>query len=834
MKKKITIVLVCTGILFLGLFALLPTLLSSQRVLDTVLSRINTQTAPASLKIADCDIGWRRGLTCSDVDYVDTERGLHLTIDRIHGSQGLLALLAASKNLGTIRVRQPVVTIRRQRAAVSSTAGTAASSTPAAEQKEIKKSRPTAVTGDGAESPFWDGLIVSLVVEKGRVVVQGDDSSGIKGAFSGTSSLAAGTVKYSLQWLAGEGKGKLFGRGFVNLPARNFNILETLVARMELQISDLELAPLLAIAAGQTEVPNGSGLLNGTLTITGAGTDTLDIIGSVDCTGLELAGGFLGADQLRLQELSLAIDGSKKGRNDWRIARFDLKGDPGRISISGEYGRNHGRVGLTGSLHLPLLFSQLPHLIHVRQAASLTRGDLQISAQLSRQGDRQQLTADGAIDLLQGALNDQPFSWKQPFTFSFAGEQTADTLRVNQLDMTTPFFKVRGKGRAGDFSLQAEADLETASLELAKLFTLAWTGKGKLDLEASSRLLKDKRYGIDLQARSANLTLLRDGQVILPEHPLSINGSLALPKTWMQGREAGDLQLEGTTWPGTFFLSAEDLKRSGKFVSAGYACTSRVHLERLSRLMHRLGSLPARTSLAGELSGSASGFVAKPQVVLRELNVRVKDFRYKRGETIVEDKNFVLQSKRPPMDGKSPIAVHTLFVTQNQKSWQSRGFGLTSFDWLNRKLSVRNLQLRSIPVDLDVNELVVDNLDRPLHAWHAELQGRADTAVLPELFFTNPAAIKGVLISGQSRFSLSADQRRDEPAASLALEMPACRLEKDGKILVDGEKVHLSAHVTGLLVKGDLNIDSLDFRSPLVSLQAAGRLNRTGGPRLVL
>ena len=55
---------------------------------------------------------------------------------------------------------------------------------------------------------------------------------------------------------------------------------------MELEVSDLQIAPLLAIAARWTVVPCGFGLLNGELTITGAGTGSLDIIGSLDGTDL--------------------------------------------------------------------------------------------------------------------------------------------------------------------------------------------------------------------------------------------------------------------------------------------------------------------------------------------------------------------------------------------------------------------------------------------------------------------------------------------------------------------------------------------------------------------
>lgn len=836
MKKKIAIVLVGTGIIFLGLFALLPTLLSSDRVLGTVLSRINAQSGTSRLKIANCDIGWLQGPVCSDVDYSDTERGLQLKIEQMRCSQGLLALLAAPKNFGTIWVREPVVTIGNQTADTSSSPGTAPTAAPDTEQKETQKKSLPAVSHDDTEPPFWDALVVSLVVEEGKVIVHEGESasSDTEVFFSGTSSLAVGTVKYSLQWLAAGGNGKLLANGFVNLPARRFNILETLVARMELEVSDLQIAPLLAIAARWTEVPRGSGLLNGELTITGAGTDNLDIVGSFDCTDLELSGGFLGADHPQFQKMSLGIDGSKKGRDDWRITRFDLEGDPGKVSVCGEYGRKRGRVGLTGSIHLPVLFTQFPHLFHVQQGASLTRGELKISAELSRQGDRQQLSADGAVDVLQGMLNNQPFTLQQPLSLAFAGEQDGGTLRVEQLELTTSFLKAEGKGTRTDFSLQAEADLEAASLELGKLFALQWTGRGKLELQATSRLMKDSRYGIALQAESSNLVLSTDGQVVLPEHPLSINGNLTLPETWMQGPESGDFQLEGSIWPGTFLIRVEDLKRAGTSLTAGFDLTTRLNLERLSGLMHNLQLLPSKIILAGDLNGSVSGFVTETQVALRELDVRANDFVYKQGKIVVENTNIVLQTRRPPMDDKSPIGIRKLSVAQNRKTWQSRGFGLTTYDRQNLKLSVRDLQLRSAPADLDIKELVVDDLKHPLHSWRAELQGRADTAALPGLFSGNSAGMKGVRIFGQSRFSLSADQQQGKPAVSLDVDIPACRLEKDGKKIFDGEAVRLSARVTGLLAEGDLKIDALDFGSPPVSLQAAGALHRTGGPRLVL
>lgn len=833
MKKKLSIVILGTGITVLVLFGLLPTLLSSDMVLDQVLARINDQPG-TSLKIAGCSIGWRRGLVCSDLAYTDYERGLDLHVDKVLGSQGVLALLAAPKNFGTIRVQQPLLTLTEQPTVKTPAPGSLSPNDELKRKTQAAQSSSVAV--DKTKPPFWDALVVSLAVENGRFVDRRSKSMGPgpEGNFSATASLAAGTVKYAFQWLAGAGPGKLRAEGFVNLPANRSNFLDTLVARMELQITDLKVGDLLSMAGPGTGIPEGSGLLNGALTMTGAGPDTLDVVGTLDCTDLVLTGGVVGPDHPRLEQVTLRIDGSKKGENNWRIAQFELEGDPGRLSVVGEYGSDSGQVMLTGSVRLPVLLPLFPHLFHLRETTALSRGEFKLSAELSRQGDRQRITADAGIDNLQGAYNDVPFSWDKPLAFEFAGERTENGLRMEQLEMTTPFFKARGRGTATDFSLQAEADLEKGTFELGQLVALPWTGKGTLELKATSRLLKDSGYGIDLQAESPNFVLSKDGQVVLPEHPLNINGSLRLLETWLQGRAIGGLQVHGSIWPGTFSLTAEDLKRSGTRLNAGYDLTTRLHLERLSRLMRNFKILPSQISLAGELNGSVSGFIKQTGVILRQLDLRADDFICKQGETAVGGNTIALRTKRPAMDGKSPIGLRKLLVTDNMVSFREQGFGLSLFDWAKKVLILRDMQLRSHCLDLDIEQLVIDDLKQPLQFRQARLDGRADLAALAgSALFQTGADVKNQ-VSGQGRFSLVSGQKQARPETRIELVVPDMEWKRNGKTLLNGEEVRLSSRCIGLLSRGELNIDQLELRSPYVALQAGGTLDRTGVPRLVL
>ena len=638
----------------------------------------------------------------------------------------MLALLAAPQNIGTVRVLRPLVTLSEQTQPKALLPSSPSSSETKAHRKTIAEpSTPDIV---GKSPPFWETLAGTLMVEEGRVIVQGkqEKNRALDGIFSGSSTLAAGTVQYALQWLAGDGIGKLLGKGFVNLPARRQNILDTLVARLQLQVSNLQIAPLLTLAARSHNVPEGRVLLNGKLTVTGAGRDTLDVVGNLNCTDIELTGGVLGVDHPQVQRLSILIDGSKKSRDDWRITQLDIDGDPGKITVTGEFGKSVGHARITGAVQLPVLFSQFPHLLQVQQGTLVESGAMMFFTELTRADSQQEIIADVAIDALQGTRNKKPFFWDNALTLSLRAEQDDDDFLFKRMNFSTSFLQVTGKGSLEDFSFQLDADLEKASQELSQVFKLQWGGSGKISLEVASGLHDDNRYAVDFQLKSPKLSLSKDDRVILPEHPLHLNGKISVPETWWQDRVGADVQIDGSCWPGSLSLALNGVSYSAQAMTAGYELSTRWKLDRLADILHTTQSLSDNTTLSGDMTLDAAGFFTDNQVVVREFNAQIVDFENIRGETGTREKKLTMQIQLPPLGENNLVGIRKLLVVDNLSSWLAQGCGLSGYDWGSQRLFVRDLGLRSTSVQLNVNELVIDDLKESSQSWYADLHDASD------------------------------------------------------------------------------------------------------------
>lgn len=639
MKKKNIIICAGLGILFLVLLAFLPNLLSSDRALRLILEQING-SGGTHLQIGDCTIGWSQGLVCADVDYLDNGRGLHVRARQVSGSQGLLALLVASENLGSIHVQDPVVIFGHKFSEKNSLSAT--------EERE-KKQQESAAAKDGA-IPFWDGLIVSVSFDGGRL--QREEGSAVAvmpvGVFSGTASMASGTVQYGLKWFAKTGKGKLAAQGFVNLPARRLNFMDTLVARMRLQVSSFQFGPWLSLAVRATGVPQGMGEIDGDFTINGAGSTNLDIVGHLTGKDLQFSGGILGPDHPKVDRIALSLDGSLKEREGLQLTQFVLESDLGRMTASGSYGSEDGEVRITGLLRLPLLFSRLPHVLMLSDSLVLDKGSVQFSSVLKREGNQQNLAVDAVFAGIEGRYRTRLFSWGKLVPLSIQA-------RLATLD--------RGEGHRLDLEVESPGSLQSTEVE---------------DKVTTSRF--------------------------------RLHGRFFLPSDGQQSFRVKGWQLDGAAESGSFTLTVGDSPGQKMTGPGGYSCTIRLDLNRLNKPLEDLQILSPETTMSGDMHLTAAGFLAENQLVLREFDLRVQQLELNQGRSESRIQNLIVQPRRSLAADGAPVALRGLLVVKNIKDLQSQGFGLTSFDWNRGQLVLRDMRIHSDVGKKNVDELVVGNV----------------------------------------------------------------------------------------------------------------------------
>jgi len=237
--KKTNLFIAGVVLLVIVLVVLLPVFLSSGWIQNLLLERANSRL-PGTLSIGHCRIGWQQGLQCSRLSYVDTKQGIQLDIPSLRNSQGLLALLVAPANLGTIRVDGAVLVLPGL-----SSAGRERSVAAGGQNTPPVHPRPgreKSVASSAGTTPLWDRVNLRLLVGGTTVKLghgQGPAETLIRDGLL-NAHLATGSVHFKLDLQAGDGAGTATASGFVNLPARTESLLDTLVTEINLHIMDLQ------------------------------------------------------------------------------------------------------------------------------------------------------------------------------------------------------------------------------------------------------------------------------------------------------------------------------------------------------------------------------------------------------------------------------------------------------------------------------------------------------------------------------------------------------------------------------------------------------------------
>ncbi len=832
MKKKGIVLLLAVVLLLVVAVLSLPLVLSSSTVLRMALERINARSS-ATVEIDSCSIGWNRGLECRDIRFSDPAAGLAVTIPRLTGSQGLLALVVAPRNLGELVVHEPEVVLSesasgRQAAKAAKTPGTG-------------QPRPAPVPGGGKAAPagegtpFWEGMQVRLLVQGGRVVsrLHLQPPQVIGRDLQLTSGLADGSIAYTLGFRDGAGRGRVAATGFINLPVRPEGLLDTLVSMVDLQVTDFPLQGLLAYAASRaTSLPRGEGTLSGNLNLKSAGLANLTAKGGLELRDLQLNGGFLGSDRPSFAKVDLLLDADRKQGRGWMLNSFALNSDAGTVRARGELGPAVRRVNLSGQLELPVLAARLPGLLRLRRGVHLTSGVFDFSLDLAERDRTVSVTADTRLEQLSGEYDGRAFVWAEPMTLALQAEGSGMEMKVKNLHLASSFLTADGRGDLDAFSLQASADLEKGFRQLGLLFDQEWSGTGRLELKAASRALEDDRYAMDLTARVDEFTLLRADRLVLPADRLSLDLHGSGAPGAFGGKGAMDIRCDITAWPGRLRLSADNLSRQDGDLTSRYRLSTTLDLARLSDMLHNLALLPRQTTVTGALDLQADGFLEQGIVAVRQLDAGVDRFLYHGEGFSYRDEHLRLHTIRPAAPAGVPVRVRKLVVSGSPEEFLWTGNGNSAVNPAGRGLYLRNLQLTSGLGRVRLGDLEVADWQRALETLTADLGVDLRLDALADLLRANDRLDRTLALAGTATIGLRVDQDQGQ-RFDLTLQAPLTLVRNDRTVL-DREQVSLSLLARRNSTSEDIVLRKAEIASRPLALSASGLYGRSDQPFLDL
>ena len=748
------------------LIGVLPFFLSSAWFLDKCVRQINRQV-PGTLSLSACTVGWRQGLQCGRIIYDDVDQGIHAVLPSLKSNRGLLALLAAPTNLGTISLDHPVLTL-------SAAAGAAADqATPPYEgntHEGHSSQTDKPVKGATAQNAisFREKITARLLVHKAVIsIVPNRNSAEVflrKGDIQ--ASLRNGSVRVKMAFASDSEKGTITAAGFINLPAHGGAILDSLITEIKVHAADVRIDPLFSLLPNNEKFPVVRGRLSSELLVKATGIDTLQVSGTGMLDGLEVSGDFAGEHQAAaLKRIDCAVALRNDTDGGWKLSELRLSSDSGMVELTGTFRDDLFMLNAAGRIDVAIFSERLPPLLAVRPDISLRSGDVDFMLDLHRDEGRWSGVVDAVLDNLGGMRRGQPFVWNNPIHFNFDGSLKDGNPEIRKIFVRSPFFNMWGQGDIRDVFLEADADFSRAFEEIGKIFLLdGWDADGQMHWSIASKEDGVDRYLVSTRMKIVDFSLSQWGKSVIPAHTLTARGSLETPAGIPVNRADGmELFFTLSSWLGSMHADCHSIYRQDGNLSALYQVWSELHLGRLTDLLHTLELLHRDTTITGIMSSRSSGYIEGSRLMAREFDGLIRDLLvHDRGRSFADHalRIYTKNTKKSMVDDNADKGKLPLEVADNSRTFFAHGAGCSMVDGSRHRLELRDLALTASTADLNIQRLAVANWYHLPAALSLQADGWADFSRLAPLLRQYGILIPEQILTGNGFFTVDLGKGR--------------------------------------------------------------------------
>jgi len=674
------------GLLFVIFIVLLflPQLSSTSWVSGKIKQTIN-ENIPGELEYTQLTISWLNGLQIDKLVYDDKEGGSHLTIEEISTSRGLLSLATNYKDVGVINVRKPQAVLSMNQKATdvaNADQSTAAKQNKKQPEANITKKEVSPKSESTESQPLLPPIHVQLHISDGNLITVSPDNSR-KTVLENLNlklnlDVPNGSADYQLSFNDAEGAGEVKGDGKIVLPDNKSTDLNTLASNAVLEISNWQIADMLDIAAHQADGPQGEGIINGLLTLSGSGTSTIGITGNLKGQKIQLRGGPLQGDTPSINDLSIDLDVQKEGTN-LEIKTLEIKSPFIEGFLTGSTSNEQLQtLSASAQINAAEILSQFPETLKIQEGVRVTEGMIDVKADLTTAGTASVFDANVHLDRLIGSTGKKNISWKKPVDIAVQGNLNNEAITLDKLTVDSSFLQANGSGNADAMKLQVAADIGSALNELEQFVQLGgWASKGKLDLDIGISNKGKNERDVTGNIKITNFELIHDKTVISPTDTftaaLSSNVQLD-PK--MTPRHFNNTKIDITSWLGSGSITAEAFTpktEKAPAVLKNGVTKGTFNLERVTTLLHSLKSLPEEQKLAGTLDVVADVSVGQVEKSAINLQADVSPFTFTIGEKELSDEKVSIDIKATANVAKQDFTITSLSLSSTPVALTASG-----------------------------------------------------------------------------------------------------------------------------------------------------------------
>lgn len=464
-----------------ALLAALPSVVSSQRVKNMVLDKVNSGGA-VKVAVRSWDFAWlANGVRVEGLEIVDPAGAYTVTVDSLATRSGLLRLLSGKIQIEPFVVNKPVITVLQK-----ATVETQAARPPAGVEGAGRESRP-------AKLPkFIEKISVSAGVqvrgaELARVVDGERKSCPVPDVDLDIflSSLQGPVeVKALVRRMPAGGEAVVLPGGIelkakVALVAADGSPAGTPETQFELQADRYDLAAFSRIATlFNAQAPAFSGTLNAKLDAYQKQSGEFGAGGTIAVTPLALSGGFLGSDAPVFDAIELALRAEGNAQEIF-VRECRLRCPVGSLSLAGRMQPAlpakaaipvpPAEMTLAFEADLAKLAAMLPNLLRLKKGLEVRQA--QVTADAKVGSDAQTLTFECKLSTGRFEARDgkSEVILEAPLLLNAKGYWNAQGPGLESFDLKSFAGEASGHGTPADLQVTFHSDLSKAWAELSRI-----------------------------------------------------------------------------------------------------------------------------------------------------------------------------------------------------------------------------------------------------------------------------------------------------------------------------------------------------------------------------
>jgi len=571
------------------LAALTPTLLSLRPVRRVVLN-MALDRIDGSLNIRSWSLGWFSGVVVEGIEF-DDGRGTAVQAARLSMSSGLIRLLWSPRNLGTVSLIEPDVSVRLQKPSPDKEVDREPSGT----LPVVPHIKGLFVIKDGRAEVTTEGGKYPLLLERINVECAINDPDQ--------------PLTLDFTAMQGENHGQVQGKAMARIFQPAGFDPNTAQGELRIDLSAFDLRPLGEVAGLFTPLPEVNGTLDSIISAAIEGLDHVYLEGRVHLASLRMSGGPLGDDTPSFDSMHLDFNVRRDGRNI-QVKDFTFDAPFAHITAAGDL-RDEGKaypagaISAKGRLDIARILSEIPRTLKIKEGLRMSSGDLVFTTAVSSSGDRMAVSADADVSNIQGIQGQKTFTLDAPITLSAMAVMTKQGPMLERLAIASSFANVSGQGDPNDAQMSIAIDLGALTKELgafADLGTFRASGSTDAHLRLRGAGMHSKTCSVSMLFRNLSLKGITPKPVQQESVQADLSFRLNLAEDGTLREEVRDLSLKVISSVLSADISGEGLEITAKGLSLHNArAQMTIDMGEAARIARGIGIMKSDIDAGGTL-----------------------------------------------------------------------------------------------------------------------------------------------------------------------------------------------------------------------------------------